>query len=94
MPRNLGSLAINSSANYTIPDDIFSYTGIYILAIGNSYGVGLVASLHVAQSTNTMKIHIIADDNPSFFTIAAVNNKTFKVTSGQAIGQIWLTRIA
>ena len=88
----LESVSANSEKTYTIPSSIYSDSGIYILAIGNTAGAGVVYLLKVAGASS--RSFLVGLATTSYFTVDSISNTQFKVTAGGAIGTPCLTRIA
>lgn len=88
----LESVSANSEKTYTIPASIYSDSGIYLLAIGNTAGAGVVYLLKVAGASS--RSFLVGLATTSYFTVDSISNTQFKVTAGGAIGTPCLTRIA
>ena len=85
-------ISSNSTKEYTIPTEIYSNGGIYLLAFGNSYGAGSVHLINISSNNNTMYITTLATS--SYVTVTAVSATKFSVTTGGASFTPVLTRIA
>ena len=93
LQANLGEAAPNVEKTFTIPTNMYSDYGVYLLALGNNYGAGMVAILRVNSSNNTMIITNLT--GTSIFSVTAVSKNEFKVKGIDARARdVCITRLA
>ena len=81
-PISLGSISSGVTKQLTIPDNIYSPNGMYLVSIHNNYGAGSVYILRVNGNNDTMFFATLS--NSTYFTITAVDKKNFTISASGA----------